>query len=114
MMRYIISPSLGKAANRKIKELHEYVAKYSNCIVMDDLTRDAIVNELREKVDELNAAYPRTKPLEVSMNFGRIIMCCQKERPTDDYAFSILLYEVKRVVELKGKTLENKEEGGGE
>ena len=63
MMYYIERPNTWAPANRKCAEVQEYVDKFKNCLIADDLSLDALIEEIRRKVEELNAAYPRTKKL---------------------------------------------------
>lgn len=80
MMYYIEQPQTWRAANRKCAEMQEHVSKFRNCLVVDELSRDALVNELRCKTDELNNAYPRTKKLVTTFDFGNCVSC----RPEGD------------------------------
>ena len=56
MMYYIDRPATWKAANRKWAEVHDYIDRFRECLVADELARDAMIAEIRRKVAELDAA----------------------------------------------------------
>lgn len=71
-MYYIDRPSTWRAANRKCAEVQEFVNQFKNCLVANELSRDAMIQDIRHKVEELNEAYPRTKKLAV--DFGSALL----------------------------------------
>ena len=48
-MYYIERPNTWAAASRKCAEVQEYVGKFKNCLVADDLSLDALIEEIRRK-----------------------------------------------------------------
>jgi hypothetical protein len=94
MMYYIDRPATWKAANKKWAEVQEYVGQFKNCLIADDLSRDAMIEEIRHKVEELYAAYPRTKKLKVSFGYNDFISCAPEESHVDEYVFTIILHPV--------------------
>lgn len=115
MMYYIDRPSTWKAANRKCAEIHEYVEQFKNTLIKDDLSRDALIEDLRLKVEEFNAAYPRTKKLVVRFDFGDFISCYPEEQYSDsDYVFTINLRPVRRTYRFAEQTAFLDEVGGEE
>lgn len=95
MMYFIEQPQTWRAANRKCVEMQEYVSKFRNCLVADELSRDALVNELRCKTDELNNAYPRTKKLVTTFDFGNCVSC-RPEGDLEGLVFTLRFCPVRR------------------
>jgi len=111
MMYYIVIPNTWKAANRKCAELHEYVLQFRYCLIADDLSRDALIEELRHKVKELNEAYPRTRRLKINFNFDNFISCLPEDQHVDEYVFTINLHPVNRTYQFAEKANILKEAG---
>jgi hypothetical protein len=101
MMYYIDKPATWSAANRKCAEIQEYVGQYKNCLIADELSRDALIQDIRHKVEELNAAYPRTKTLKVHFDFSDFLSCFADPRKVDDqYVFTIRFLPVRRTYQF--------------
>lgn len=114
MMYYIERPSTWRAANKKCAEIQEYVSQFKNCLVADELSRDAMIQDIRHKVDELNDAYPRTKKLAVHFDFRNFLSCSPCPRKVDDdYVFTIRFLPVHRTYEF-AESVNVLEEGGGQ
>ncbi len=111
MMYYIDKPNTWRAANRKCAEMQEYVSRFCDCLITDDLSRDALVEELRRKTDELNEAYPRTRKLVTSVDFGYFITC-KPEGSVDDYVFIIRINPVRKTYRFAEKGVLALEKGG--
>ena len=112
MMYYIERPNTWRAANRKCAEIQEFVGKFQNCLVADELSRDALIEELRHKVEELNGSYPRTKKLVVRFDFGDFISCQPEEQCSDsDYVFTINIHPVRKTYRFAEKAAVLKEGG---
>ena len=77
MRYYIEGPTTWCPANRKCKRLQEFVDQFRNCLIADELSRDALVEEIRQRVSMLNEIYPRTKKLVVY--FYDDYVCCHPE-----------------------------------
>ena len=103
MMYYIERPNTWKAANRKCAELLDYVMQFKNCLIADELSRDSLIAELRQKVKELNEAYPRTKRLKVSFNFHDFISCYPEAQNVDEYVFTINIHPVRKTYRFAEK-----------
>lgn len=54
------------AKNRAWKKMTDYVSKYEYVLIRDECSRDALVEELRTKVDDINAEHPKLKPIRFS------------------------------------------------
>lgn len=100
MMYYIESPNTWRAANKKCAEVQEYVNKFKNCLIADELSRDAMIQDIRHKVEELNEAYPRTKKLAVHFDFSNFLSCSPEPRKVDEYVFTIKFLPVHRTYEF--------------
>ena len=97
MMYYIEKPNTWRAANKKCAEVQEFVDKFQHCLIADELSRDAMVAEIRLKVAELNDAYPRTKKLVVHYDFDDCVSCCPEGRSADyEYVFIIKIMPIRK------------------
>lgn len=104
MMYYIDSPQTWRAANKKCAEIQEFVNQFKNCLIADKLSRDALVQEIRRKVAELNEAYPRTKKLVVHYDFDDYVSCYPEGRGADyENVFIIRILPVKRTYRFAEK-----------
>lgn len=54
------------AKNRAWKKLSDYVDKFQYVLIRDEISRDALVEELRLKVEEINTQHPKLKPIRFS------------------------------------------------
>ena len=83
-------------ANAKCAKLHQEMKQYEHCLVADVLSRDALVEQVRQTVEQANADYPRTKRLVVKAWNNRV--CCWPEnRASDsDTVFSFTLEPVRQ------------------
>lgn len=52
--------------NNKGRELQQFIGKYVQRIVKDDLSMDALKAEIEREIERLNKAYPRTQPLSLT------------------------------------------------
>ena len=97
MMYYIERPNTWKAANKKCAEVQEFVDTFKNCLILDELSRDALIAEIRRKIAELNEAYPRTKKLIVSYNYSERLSCYPEGRePEYEQVFAIRILPVRQ------------------
>lgn len=94
MMYYIERPKTWRAANKKCAELIDYVDQFRNCLITSELSRDALIEELRNKANELNDKYQRTRKLIVRFDFVDFISCCPENKHVDEYVFTINLHPV--------------------
>lgn len=112
MMYYIDHPSTWRPANKKCEQLLDYVNQFRNCLVADDLSRDALVEEIRHKVEELNQAHPRTKRLMVA--YRNNFLACAPEGSGADYVFSLHMLPVRRTYRFSEPAAAAIQEGGAE
>ena len=96
-MRYYIGRvNTWKAQNNKCEELNREIKTYENTLVADELSREALMEQVRQTVERLNAAYPRTRKLVVVTRQGSVI-CHPEQRVSDsDAVFSFELMPVRR------------------
>lgn len=102
-MKYFIDKvNTWSAANRKCKEVQAFVTEFRQTLIPDDAAVEALVEEIRQKVEELNEAYPRTKRLKVRKE-GNFV-CCDNEEPKvdDQHVFTFHIEKVRHTY----KTLE--------
>jgi len=82
-------------ANAKCRELHTHVLQYTNTLIADLSAVHRLLDEIRAKVDDLNRAHPRTKPLAVSTTRDLYVCCHPAERRiADDYVFAFHIHPV--------------------
>lgn len=66
MMYFVQHLQTYAAKNHACQELRDYVEHYENVLVKDEISLDAIKEELRLKVNQINAAHPKLKPIRFS------------------------------------------------
>ena len=107
MMYYIDKVNTWSPANRKCGEVQAFVAEFRHTLIPDEAAAEALVEEVRQKVEELNGLYPRTKRLKVYKN-DNFIRCINEDRRLDDqYVFTFHIEKVMR-------TYKTQEKGGAE
>lgn len=52
-----------RSVNNKGRELQQYIRKFTQRLVKDDLSMDALKSEIGQEIDRLNKAYPRSQKL---------------------------------------------------
>lgn len=110
-MKYFIDKvNTWSAANRKCKELQAFVTEFRQTLIPDDAAVEALVEEIRQKVEELNEAYPRTKRLKVRKE-GNLVACDNEEKKVDDQP--VFTFHIEKVRHTY-KTLEQMVVGNGE
>ena len=114
MMYYIDRINTWKAPNRKCVELQEFVGQFNYTLIADEISRDALVEEIRHKVDELNEAYPRTKKL-IMVKEEDFIACHNGCFNIDyQYAFTLYIAPVRRTYRFSEPATKALTEGGEE
>lgn len=102
MKYYIDKVSTWSPANRKCQEVQSFVVEFRQTLIPDDDAVEAMMKEIREKVEELNDRYPRTKRLMVRKD-GEFVFCISEERKLDEqYVFTFYIRKVNQIY----KTLE--------
>ncbi len=102
-MKYFIDKvNTWSPANRKCKEVQAFVTEFRQTLIPDDAAVEALMEEIRQKVEELNEAYPRTKRLKVRKE-GNFVACDNEDKKLDDqYVFTFHIEKVRQTY----KTLE--------
>ena len=110
-MKYFIDKvNTWSPANRKCKEVQSYVTEFRQTLIPDDAAVEALVEEIRQKVEELNEAYPRTKRLKLRKD-NSFVSCNNEEPKVDDqYVFTFHIEKVRQTY----KPLEHMVDGNGE
>ena len=97
MMYYIEKPQTYSPSNRKCREVLEFIKKFENCLIADDCSRDALIEEIRHKLEALNEAYPRTKRLIIREGKGSRLDCCPEGRECNyEYVFLMEIHPVRK------------------
>ena len=101
-MYYIDKVSVWSPANKKCIEVQGFAKGFQQTLIPDDAAADALVEELRKKVEELNVAHPRTKRLVVRQA-GNFVSCTNEDRKLDDqYVFTFHIEKVRQTYKMKG------------
>lgn len=96
MMYFIERVNTWKATNQKVAELSNYVKQCEGTLIYDRYSLDALVEDIRHKVDELNEAYPKTKKLVVVTGVD-YVSCHPAQRNSDsDAVFTFNIHCVRR------------------
>lgn len=66
MMFFVYHLQTYAPKNRSWRELVEFVKKYEYIIVKDEVSLDALKDEIRIKVEQLNTDHPKLKPIRYS------------------------------------------------
>ena len=114
MMYFIQRINTWSPANQKCKLLQDFVKQFENTLIADDISRDALVEDIRRKVEELNQAYPRTKKLVVNHHDNYV--SCQPEfrKIEDEYVFTFHFLPVRRTYRFSEKTAASLLKEGGD
>ena len=59
------------STNNKGRELQQYIVQFEQRLVTDELSMDALKEEVKQEIERLNKAYPRTQPLELNIWTGK-------------------------------------------
>ena len=114
MKYYIDKVSTWSPANRKCLEVQSFVVEFRQTLIPDDDAVEYIMKEIREKVEELNDRYPRTKRLTVEKK-GNFVACLNEERKLDDqYVFTFHIEKVRQIYKTLEMMVDEKEKGGAE
>lgn len=71
-MRFFVeNPTTYCSVNNKGHEFNQWIRTFKHVLIADELSRDAFIESIRKKAVLLDAAYPRTKPLHVSVTDAR-------------------------------------------
>lgn len=54
--------------NSKGRELQKYIGQFTQHLVKDDISLDALKAEIENEIEQLNKAYPRTQPLVLDVH----------------------------------------------
>lgn len=102
MKYYIDKVNTWSPANRKCLEVQSFAKEFRQTLIPNEDAAEALVEELRQKVEELNETYPRTKRLKVRKE-GNFVCCDNEEKRFDDqYVFTFHIEKVRQTY----KTLE--------
>lgn len=74
--------------NTKGKELQEFVLKFQDCLVSDEKSLANIKKEIKDKMKELEAKYPRTKPFQFK-EIGSQWWVTPENKYNDNHVFTL-------------------------
>ena len=111
---YIDKVSTWSPSNRKCKDVQSFVTEFRQTLIPDDAAVEALMDEIRQKVEELNGLYPRTKQLKVCKK-GNFVSCVNEDRRLDDqYVFTFHIEKVRKIYETLEMVVDENAEGGEE
>ena len=112
-MKYFIDKvNTWSPANRKCKEVQAFVTEFRQTLIPDDAAVEALMEEIRQKVEELNEAYPRTKRLKVRKE-GNFVACDNEDKKLDDqYVFTFHIEKVRQTYKTLEQMVDGNAEGG--
>lgn len=114
MMYYIDKVNTWSPANRKCLEVQSYVKEFRQTLIHGDEVVEAIMKDIRAKVDELNEAYPRTKRLVVRKDSNFVSCKNEESRVDDQYVFTFHIEKVRKTYKTLEMMVDEKEKGGVE
>ena len=59
------------STNNKGRELQQYIVQFEQRLVTDELSMDALKEEIKQEIERLNKAYPRSQPLKLNIWTGK-------------------------------------------
>ncbi len=112
-MKYFIDKvNTWSPANRKCKEVQAFVTEFRQTLIPDDAAVEALMEEIRQKVEELNEAYPRTRRLKVRKE-GNFVACDNEEPKVDDqHVFTFHIEKVRQTYKTLEQMVDGNVEGG--
>ena len=106
MMYFIQNLQTYSPKNRKCIALLKYVASFENVLIKDQVSLDALVEELRIKVDEINAEFPKQKEIHYSagdLGAGEFrIDASMNNMGCPDTIFIMTICKVSRLYQFSG------------
>ena len=108
-MYYIDKVNTWSPANRKCLEVQSFAKEYRQTLIPDEVGAEELVKEIRQKVEELNETYPRTKRLAVRKEGNSVE--CSVDDPGRDYQY-VFTFHIEKVRQTY-KTLEMMSDGEG-
>ena len=112
MKYYIDKVNVWSPANRKCLEVQSFVKEFRQTLVPDEAAVEALVKVVREKVEELNEVYPRTKRLTVKINSNWIGIVTEERKFEDGYVATFTIEKVRQVYKTLEVMVDEKEKGG--
>lgn len=91
--------------NKACKELCDFVKKYAYILLKDELSLDAMIEEIRTKVNDINSTYPKLKPLKFGASENRINTSIFTQG-SPDYIFFIDYHKVRSIYQFSEHIIE--------
>lgn len=88
--------------NKACQELCEYVDRYKYVLIKDEISLDALKEEIRMRVEQINAAHPKLKQIHVSLDSSRIDASIDKGG-CPDLVFFMDICKVRSVYQFSEK-----------
>ena len=109
-MYYIDKVNTWSPANRKCLEVQSFAKEYRRTLIPSEAAAEELVKEIRQKVEELNETYPRTKRIAVRKE-GNFVECHTDDLGGhDQHVFTFHIEKVRQTY----KTLEMMADGKGD
>lgn len=81
------------STNKKGRELNEFISKFEDTLIYDELALDTLKQEIENKVTELNLKYPNVQ--EFIPHFSKDQLYVKAKNSTDTYVFFISFSKVR-------------------
>ena len=99
-MRFFIDrPNTYVSVNNKGKEFNEWIYSFKHVLIANELSRDAFIEGIRQKASMLDAKYPRTRKLYVSVTEHHgddcIFISVYPEHQPEKQVFILNIYHVR-------------------
>ncbi len=86
MMFFVYHLQTYSPKNRAWKKVIDYVEKYKNVLIKDELSLDALKHEIGDTVNRINAEHPKMKRMKCTATpGGRVVAGSNPVTPTGDY-----------------------------
>lgn len=93
MMFFIHYLKTYSTTNKKGRELNEFMSKFADTLISDELSLDALKQEVQKKVAELNSKYPKVQEFVFSDRFGQ--WSVKPDNGIDSYIFILTFSKVR-------------------
>lgn len=98
--------------NNKGRELQQFISRFKQLLIKDDLSLDALKADIERETERLNKAYPRTKPFVLDFHStGTSGQCYARVDGNDDkVVFYLTWLKVLGTYQFNENSLSNKKE----
>lgn len=103
MMFFVQSLCTYIPKNKAWKELCDYVGQYKDVLIKDECSLDALIEEIRAKINQINAAHPKLKQIRFSSGLSKRIDATVDKSGCPDTIFFMDICKVRSIYQFSGK-----------